>query len=84
MTLLLFLFMGAFLVILLYRCLTNETVKVESYHERVNRVKDVGRVLTLNKDNFEVSLYVGYAGRDVAIKDEIDTYFDYSISTIDY
>ena len=59
--------MGAFLGILLYRCLTNETVKVESYHERINRIKDINRVLTLNKENFELSLYFGYVGFDTTV-----------------
>ena len=59
--------MGGFLVILLYRCFTNETVKVESYLEKVNRVKDIDRNLTLNMDNFELGIYFGYSGPDKSV-----------------
>jgi hypothetical protein len=64
--------LGGFLAILLYRCITNETVKVESYLEKTNRVKDTSRRLILTKDNFEVSLYLGYVGKDKTILPNID------------
>ena len=59
-TVLIFMLMGGFLGMLLYRCINNETVKVESYLEKINRVKDVNRTLTLNRNNSEFSIYFGY------------------------
>lgn len=76
--------LGGFLAILLYRLINNETVKVESYLEKLNSVKDTDRKLVLTKDNFEIGLYFGYAGKNETIKSNLDLYFDFTISSIDY
>ena len=76
--------MGGFLGMLLYRCINNETVKVESYLEKVNKVKDVNRTLTLNRNNSEFSIYFGYQGTDAEVHENLDLYFDIWLQTIDY
>ena len=59
-TMLIFILMGGFLGILFYRCFNNDTVKVESYLEKISRATDVNRTLTLNRNNSEFSIYFGY------------------------
>jgi hypothetical protein len=83
-TVFVFMILGGFLAILLYRCISNETVKVYSYLEKVNRVRDIHRNLTLTPENFDVGVYFGYIGTNRSVADNLDLYFDYSLSTIDY
>ena len=83
-TVFVFMLLGGFLAILLYRCISNETVKVNSYLEKVNRVRDIHRNLTLTPENFDVGVYFGYIGTNRSVADNLDLYFDYSLSTIDY
>lgn len=80
----LFMLLGGFLAILLYRCISNETVKIDSYLEKVNTVRDINRNLTLTPENFDVGVYFGYVGTNRSVADDLELYFDYSLSTIDY
>ena len=78
-TVLIFMLMGGFLGILLYRCINNVTVKVDSYLEKVNSFKDVNRTLTLNRNNSEFSIYFGYSGKDTEVHEKLDEYFDIAL-----
>ena len=71
--------MGGFLGILLYRCINNVTVKVDSYLEKVNSFKDANRTLTLNRNNSEFSIYFGYSGKDTEVHEKLDEYFDIAL-----
>lgn len=83
-TLAVFFGLAAFFGILLTRIITNETVKVESYLERINQVTDTNRNLLLTRDNFDFGMYVGYIGDNQTIGDNLHRYVSYSLSTIDY
>ena len=78
-TVLIFMLMGGFLGILLYRCINNVTVKVDSYLEKVNSFKDANRTLTLNRNNSEFSIYFGYSGKDTEVHEKLDEYFDIAL-----
>ncbi len=47
-------------------------------------MNDKDRVLTLNRDNFEIALLFESAGLDPSVLREIDTYLDYRLYTIEY
>ncbi len=62
--------LASFLIVLLTRCIKNESYTVVSNFSKINTVLDYDRSLMLNKDNFDISLIVSYSGK----KEEIYEY----------
>lgn len=83
-TLTIFFGLAVFFGILLTRIITNETVKVESYLEKINQVRDTNRHLVLTRDNFDFGMYVGYLGDNETIRENLHQYVSYSLNKIDY
>lgn len=55
--------LASFLIVLLTRCIKNESYTVVSNFSKINTVLDYDRSLMLNIDNFDISLIVSYSGK---------------------
>jgi hypothetical protein len=62
-TLFLVIGLASFLIILLTRCIKNESYTVVSNFSKINTVLDNNRSLILDKNNFDISLIFSYSGR---------------------
>jgi hypothetical protein len=61
-TLLVIIGLASFLIVLLTRCINNQSYSVVSNFSKINTVMDYNRTLKLDKDNFDVSLFFTYSG----------------------
>jgi hypothetical protein len=59
----------AFFCVLISRCIDNESYTVTSNFSTINQALDLSRSLTLDKSNFDISLYVEYTGSREELKD---------------
>lgn len=61
-TLLIITGLASFLIVLLTRCINNESYSVVSNFSKINTVLDNNRTLKLDKDNFDIAMSFAYSG----------------------